>query len=377
MKAKMKFFTVAAVVALAIPVLLIGCEQVTEVLEEVEEFLGFGTVEVEVPLALEPNGDNPGGSDNPGGNDNLGGNDNPAVMDWEALLEEIEANGKFVQVDLNTIKFNMQNGVFDPGTITKGKKYITSLVLPDAATSIKNGSLDWTPSYKLYTTFHDFTNLKSVKGKNVETIGEYAFINCTNLTTADFPAATVIGYQSFTQCASLTTVKLSKATVISESAFAECTKLTKADLPEATKIDRYAFNGCASLATAYLPKATEIGDTAFASCTSLTKADLAAATKIGSNAFSKCYSLAELDIPAATEIGEKAFQRTRGAALTVTLGSTPPKLGSLLFYDEDSVSKSVTLKVPAGAKTAYENNTTWQTNFKSGGYTVNITLTIN
>lgn len=142
---------------------------------------------------------------------------------------------------------------------------------------------------------------------SIETIGGYAFYNCSSLLSVDMPAATSIGGSAFYKCSSLTTVDLPAATSIGANAFEMCVKLTTVDFPKATSIGYSAFNSCYSLTTVNLPAATSIGGSAFSSCRSLTTVDLPAATLIGSQCFSSCGKLTTVDLPAATSIDSYTF----------------------------------------------------------------------
>jgi hypothetical protein len=143
---------------------------------------------------------------------------------WTSLLSAIDSAGKYVALDLSACTGNAQ---FDPGTASTGKDRIVSLVLPNAATSIKDGPHSGGSGY---STFRYFTALKSVSGANVETVGEAAFFACAALTTVSLPAATSIGDTAFFVCDALTTVSLPKATSIGQQAFDECAALTTVTL---------------------------------------------------------------------------------------------------------------------------------------------------
>lgn len=142
---------------------------------------------------------------------------------------------------------------------------------------------------------------------SIETIGGYAFYNCSSLLSVDMPAATSIDDNAFNYCTSLTTVDLPSATSIGSNAFDGCNSLTTIDLPAATSIGANAFEMCDKLTTVDFPKATSIWYSAFNSCYSLTTVNLPAATLIGSQCFSSCYKLITVDLPAATNIGSYAF----------------------------------------------------------------------
>jgi hypothetical protein len=102
----------------------------------------------------------------------------------------------------------------------------------------------------------------------------------------------------------------------------------------------------------------------------LTSVDFPAATEIGGSAFYGCTGLGSVNIPKATAIGTYAFASSGDTALTITLGMARPTLEIGIF---DSVaSKSVTVKVPAGAKGNYDE--TWKTKFKDGNNNIELTI---
>jgi hypothetical protein len=141
---------------------------------------------------------------------------------WTDLLDAIAFVNRYVNLDLSacirgpdsTPGSLYEDGTFDPdysnNSIGKGK--IVSLVLPDAAESIKAST---NPSY---ATFEHFGALKNVSGANILTMGAYAFRTIL-IATVDFPEATTIGQYAFQACTALTTVNLPKAMDIGENAF--------------------------------------------------------------------------------------------------------------------------------------------------------------
>ena len=74
------------------------------------------------------------------------------------------------------------------------------------------------------------TNLTAIVVPNtVTTIGNWAFNNCTSLTSVSLPAATTIGDNAFAICTSLTSVSLPAAESIGSGAFIYCDTLTSVD----------------------------------------------------------------------------------------------------------------------------------------------------
>ena len=138
----------------------------------------------------------------------------------------------------------------------------------------------------------------------VTSIGDYAFYNCTSLTSVTIPnSVESIGDNAFRDCSSLTSITIpDSVTNIGNNAFSGCSSLTSVTIPNSvTSISWHAFRGCGRLTSITIPNSvTSIGDYAFRNCTSLksvnysgTKSQWKAIT-IGSNnydltrAFIKC-----------------------------------------------------------------------------------------
>jgi hypothetical protein len=337
-------------------------------------------------------------------------------------LAEIAYSGKYVALDLSACTMTEgTGGEFDPNaanTNGTGKDKIVSLILPDAATKV-TGRFN-----------QNFTNLTSVSGEGVETIGSNAFNNCDTLTEVDFPVAKTIENYAFAYCDNLTSVSFPEAEILKYAAFADCYFLVSVDFPKVTTIEGYAFfksyelnftsanfpmattigssafYQCTSLTTAdFLGEATDeqeasIGNSAFYGCTSLNTANFTAATRIEAKAFEGCTSLATASFPAVTYINynvfdgceslssvdlrsaesfsHNVFRNTGDTALTVTLGSPAPVLGDAMFSGV-SEEKIVTVRVPGGATgygdipKTYPNNDThfenhnWGDGFRGAG----------
>ena len=197
-----------------------------------------------------------------------------ASSGWQQLLDVINTAGKYVNLNLSACTMNGTS--FNPAaSLSTGKDKIVSLVLPTVATSIANGTTS-------NQTFKNFSNLKSISGAYITTIGDYAFYNSstfnptTSLQNVDFPRTTSIGYYAFYYCTSLQSVNFPQVTSIGYSAFFNCTSLQSISFPQAASIDYRAFSNCTSLQRASFPATAEVGrmgssfTNSFDSCTSLT-----------------------------------------------------------------------------------------------------------
>ena len=92
--------------------------------------------------------------------------------------------------------------------------------------------------------FYNCTSLKELDlGKSLETIGNYGFACCTALTAAKLPdTAKSIGDAAFWKCSALTEFNSNKLTTIGTLALYDCTSIEKITLSDAIeKIGEFAF----------------------------------------------------------------------------------------------------------------------------------------
>ena len=137
-----------------------------------------------------------------------------------------------------------------------------------------------------------------IGGKEVTSIGEGAFANCSSLTSITIPdSVTSIGWSAFINCTSLTSITIpDSVTSIGYYAFQSCTSLTSITIPNSVRsIGDHAFSGCTSLTSITIPDSvtpTSIGWYAFHGCSSLTSITIPISVRsIGNCAFSGCTSL--------------------------------------------------------------------------------------
>ena len=103
---------------------------------------------------------------------------------------------------------------------------------------------------------------------SVTKIGDYAFYNCTNLSSLTLPSGVKeIGFSAFQGCKSLTSVTIpSGVKYISSFTFRDCESLRFINLPSDLKyIGEEAFEGCTGLTSiyAFMEKPCEIDETTF------------------------------------------------------------------------------------------------------------------
>ena len=124
-----------------------------------------------------------------------------------------------------------------------------------------------------YQAFYYCPNLKKVTiHEGVKTIGQTAFIGCTQLTSITIPSTITDMDQAFSGNTALSHVTLTNGiSNISSMAFKGCTGLTEIKVPESVgQIGPNAFNGCTNLKRVLLEKNIKtININAFKDCTNL------------------------------------------------------------------------------------------------------------
>jgi len=227
---------------------------------------------------------------------------------------------------------------------------------------------------------------------SVTSIGYYAFMGCTGLTSVNIPnSVTSIGDEAFSECTGLTSVTIGTGvTSIGDKAFDGCTDLISVTIPNSvTSIGDCAFNGCTGLISinvvgdnteyasdngvlfnktqteliqypcgktgAYtIPTSvTSIGGLAFYGCAELTFVNIPnSVTSIGDEAFIECTGLTSVTIPpSVTSIGEGAFYCCTGLT-SITIPNSVTSIGDSAF---DGCTGLISVTIPSSVTSIEES----------------------
>ena len=279
------------------------------------------------------------------------------VESGNAIYDSRNNCNAIIETSTNTLIQGCKTTIIPNGVTSIGNRAfcycngLTSITIPNSVTSIgesafygcigltsiivESGNTIYDSRDNCNAIIESSTN-KLIQGCNttiipnsVTSIGSYAFLGCTGLTSVTIPNnVTSIGSFAFYGCTGLTSVTIpNSVTSIGSFAFYGCTGLTSVTIPNSvTSIGWSAFYGCTSLTSITIPNSvTSIENSAFANCTSLTSITIpSSVTSIKSSAFADCSSLTSITIPnSITNITEGAFGAFDGCSelKSVTINS--------------------------------------------------------
>ena len=230
--------------------------------------------------------------------------------------------------------------------------------------------------------FSNCSSLTSVTIPNsVTTIKEYAFSDCTSLTSVTIPnSVTTIGDNAFNGCTSLTSVTIGNSvTTIGKEVFRDCSSLTSVTIGNSvTTIGKEVFRDCSSLTSVTIPNSvTTIDDGTFSDCSSLTSVNIPnSVTAIGYGTFSGCTNLQKVNIGNSVKaVGGYAFYNCTNVTQISSEAVVPPTCESGVFTD---INKSkCKLIVPKNSLDAYKQAYQWEDFSLIEGSTTGITNTVN
>lgn len=196
--------------------------------------------------------------------------------------------------------------------------------------------------------------------ENIHTIGKNAFSSCKGLTKLELPESiTSLGIGAFNACVNIISVSLPKSIEDISSVFTNCTNLKSIDIPENITNISDAFTGCSSLSSVTFTGNVKNMYMAFFSCIGLKSIIIPeGVTIISGEAFS--YSgLEEVVIPSTIHsIERNSFSECKELKDFYSYAEFVPILDATSFYNTN-IGKAI-LHVPSSSINQYKSAPIWK-----------------
>ena len=242
---------------------------------------------------------------------------------------------------------------------------LTSVTIPNRVTSIYQSAFQDCRSLTSITIPNSVTDIGGSVFSGCYFVSEN-FINNSTLTSSNNFGATLVDEETgdgllikdnaVKRCrpwATIVTIPNS-VTTIGQYAFRDCSGLTSITIPNSvTSIKEYAFANCTGLTSVTIPNSVKIiSQATFSGCSSLTSVTIPCSVRlIGDSAFSGCSSLTSVTIPnTVTSIWSSAFYGCSSLTSVVSKIVTPFQFEYNAF---DNISSNCVLTVPMGTRDAY------------------------
>ena len=267
---------------------------------------------------------------------------------------------------LETIKFGngltkIEERAFGSSTSSGECVNLKKIIIDDVATWLKItfAAPSANPLYYAHHLYSDEnTEITDLTIPDVTNIPDYAFINCSGLTSVTIPnSVESIAQSAFEGCSGLTSVTIPNSVEsIAQSAFAYCPGLTSVTLGNSvTSIGSGAFASCSGLTSVTIPNSvTSIGSSAFWRCSNLTSVTIGnSVTSLGNQAFYNCSSLISITIPnSVTSIGNDAFYNC-SSLISITIGNSVTSIGNSAFQNCSGLKKVIVSDIAAWCRITF------------------------
>jgi len=204
---------------------------------------------------------------------------------------------------------------------------------------------------------------------NIKRIGNYAFYNCSELSSVILPNGLIsIGNYAFCEVSLLKSITIPNSVeYIGQQAFRHCEELSTVTIGDGlTAIEERTFDGCTKLEKVLLGNSiTSIGRNAFRQC-GLTSLEIPnTVDSIANNAFSGCNALYSVIIGSGVKkIEGRAFSNCNNIKIVTSYCVVPPIMQANVF--STTTYSNAGLQIPLGCMDDYRNAEGWNKFFSYG-----------
>lgn len=222
-----------------------------------------------------------------------------------------EITTSFVTVPLNV----SVNGTYTPSEGIDGysqvvvdvPQSVTGYTEKEITEGIQIVNLSNSASYVNPFTFTNNGYLQTVYLPNCISVGENAFLRCSNLTTVSLPECKTINNDAFNDCTTLQSIYLPNVEYIGYQVFSNCISLSGVlSLPLCSYIGDNAFYSCSNITFAYIPLIKTVNNATFYDCSKLSSVYMTSCEYISDWAFTRT-AISEANFPLCYEVKTAAF----------------------------------------------------------------------
>lgn len=246
----------------------------------------------------------------------------------QAQVFNYTANGREWRFILDTDGTAILVGVMEPAATCSG-----TLNIPDDV--IDNGGVHHTVTHISQAGFYNYKLITEVNiPSSVKTIGESAFSACEGLVAIGMSGVESIRDYAFSNCKNLTNVNMAPKT-IGNGVFSNCKNLASVDLSGVESLGDGAFVWSGVTSVTFGHNLTEIPSNAFAETPLVSITIPSEVTTIGQSAFQNCQNLVSVNLPdGLTTIGDRAFRLCK-ALTSLTIPSTVTSIGTSIIVESN------------------------------------------
>ena len=202
---------------------------------------------------------------------------------------------------------------------------------------------------------------KVIIADGVTQIQEYAFNNCSSITSVEIPGSVdYIGGYAFAGCKGLKNITIPESVTLIEDRAFMYSGLTNVTFPGSVKgIEYYVFSYCTDLEDVTIREGVTNVEGSFQGCTALKSVTFpSTVTRIGADSFNTCSSLKTLKIPTSvTSIGTRAFLDS--GLSTIYFYGSKPTIDNDAFGGVECTAYYPNTWDNVPDATAYGGNVTW------------------